>query len=114
VHDAIEARVQLWADVDMATALLTTIETTAKPAAGTVAGTVDSHPRLTSGRDLVAELRAVEAEIRNEVQAISERENKISANEAEIARLNRNKTMLVLAGAALVVFLLIVIASAEG
>jgi hypothetical protein len=114
VHDAIEARVQLWADVDTATALLTTIEAMAKPAAGTVTGTVESHPRLTSGRDLLAELRAVEAEIRNEVQAIGERESKISAHEAEIARLNRNKTMVTLAIVAAVVLLIIVVASSAG
>ncbi|MDX6719628.1 MAG: hypothetical protein QOJ63_1882 [Solirubrobacteraceae bacterium] len=114
MHDAIEVRVQLWADVDTAGALLTTIETAAKPAAGTVTGTVDSHLRLTSGRDLLAELRAVEVEIRNEVQAISERESKISAHEAEIARLNRNRTMLILVAVATIVLVIIVIVSSAG
>lgn len=112
VHDAIGVRRQLWADVDAAATLLATIESTAKPATGTVAGTVESHPRITSDPDLLVELRAVEIEIRNEVQAIGERETQITSHEAEIARLNRNKMILMLVIGAVVLLVIILIASA--
>ena len=112
VREAVGARLQLWADVDAAGTLLATIEAASKETAGVVGSTVESHARLTSGPDLLAELRAVEIEIRNYVQAIGERASKITAHEAEIARLNRNKMILMLAVGALVLFLIIVIASA--
>lgn len=112
VHDAVEGRRLLWTDVDGAAALLHTIETAAKPAAGTVAGTVEAHARLTSGIDLLAELRSIETELRNEVQAIAERDSKVTANEAEIARLNRNRMIMIGSVIAGVIFVIILIASA--
>ena len=112
VQDAVEARRLLWAEIDGAHALLETIETTARPAVGTVAGTVEQHPRLTSGGDLVAELRSIEVEIRNEVQAVGERESKITAQQAEIARLNRNRIIMIGVAIAGVLLVIVLIAAA--
>ena len=111
VHHAVTARQLLWTEIDTAQALLATIEASAKSAAGTAAGSVETHVRLTTGRDLLAELRSIESEVRTEIEAVGARDAKITADEAEIARLNRNRMIMIASIVAGVVLLLIIIAS---
>ena len=112
VRDAVAARQLLWEQIDGAQALLVSIEAAAKPAAGTVAGSVEAHARLTTGRDLLAELRSIQSEVGTEVQVIGERAVTIAAHEAEIARLNRNRMIMIVSGIVGGLLFLIIIASA--
>jgi hypothetical protein len=112
VDDCLEARALLWSELDSTAALTQRIEQAARNVAGTPSAGVAAHARLTAGLDLVAELRAVESAVAAEAGHIQKLEGTIRSNEAEIARLNRNRMLMIGAIVAGVLILIILIATA--
>ena len=109
VEHVLTERGQLWADMDSTAALVTQIESAARAISGTPASSIAAHPRLTTGADLIAELRAVEQAVTAEGQKIKALEGNITANKTEIARLNRNRILMItgiVAGVLLVAILI--------
>jgi hypothetical protein len=111
VEQVLTERGQLWADMDSTAALVTQIETAARGIAGTPASSIAAHPRLTTGTDLIGELRAIEHAVTAEGQKIKALESDITANQAEIARLNRNRILMITAIVAGVLLVAILIAA---
>jgi hypothetical protein len=111
VEQVLTERGQLWADMDSTAALVTQIESAARGISGTPASSIAAHPRLTTGADLIAELRAVEHAVTAEGQKIKALEGNINANKAEIARLNRNRILMITAIVAGVLLVAILIAA---
>jgi hypothetical protein len=112
VEQVLTERGQLWADMDSTAALVTQIESAAGGVSGTPASSIAAHPRLTAGADLIAELRAVENAVAAEAQKIKVLEGNINANKAEIARLNRNRILMITAIVAGVLLVAILLATA--
>jgi hypothetical protein len=110
IDDVIRLRVGHWCDIDAAGALLAKIEGDAKPVADAASGATP-HPRLTSGVDLLAELRAVADELATELGRIGTLRQSVERNDREIARMKRNKALVIVFVVIAVVVLIAVIAS---
>ena len=108
VEQCMTERARLWAELDSTLALVAKLDKEGTDLGGRPAGGVTASPRITAGTDLVAELRAVEAALGAERGRLQEIQRTIAANTAEIARLNRNR-MLMIGGIVVAVLIVIIL-----
>lgn len=107
LEDQIDHRQLLWSEIDGAKALFDSIQSGTHELIGAIATSVVAHARLTTGHDLLTELRTVESELNAEMDNVSRRASTIDAHSLEIARLKRNRLLLI---AAIVIGVIVVIA----